>query len=190
MKNKQSIKNMINREKILTIGITIIFITMMITIGCIGQKNNQKKEGNMKLSSPAFENEGVIPAEYTCDGKNISPPLIISDVPENAKSLALIMDDPDAPFGTFVHWLIWNIPPNTTNIPEGGNISYPQGKNDFRKQGYGGPCPPFGTHRYFFKLYALDTLLDLEEGAKKKDLLKAMSGHIIEETQLIGVYSR
>ena len=174
-------------KQIITVTMTIIFITI-ISIGCIEQK--QTGTGNMKLSSPAFENGEAIPVEYTCDGKNISPPLIISGVPENTKSLALIMEDPDAPLITFVHWLVWNIPPDTKEISKGENISYPQGKNGFGKQRYGGPCPPFGTHRYFFKLYALDTVLDLKEGAKKKDLLKAMSGHIIEETELIGVYGR
>lgn len=144
----------------------------------------------MKLSSPAFKNGGKIPAEYTCDGDNVSPALTFSDPPEKTKSLAIIMDDPDAPLITFVHWLVWNIPPSKTGFSKGENITLSKGKNGFRKQTYGGPCPPFGTHRYFFKLYALDTMLNLEPGSKKKDLEKAMSGHIIEETQLIGKYSR
>ena len=144
----------------------------------------------MKLSSSAFENEGAIPSEYTCDGADVSPSLTFSAIPENTKSLALIMDDPDAPMGTWVHWLVWNIPPNITGFPKGENITYPQGKNDFGKLDYGGPCPPSGTHRYFCKLYALDTILELKEGANKKQLESAMSGHIIEEAQLMGTYSR
>lgn len=144
----------------------------------------------MKLSSSAFENEGAIPSEYTCDGADVSPSLTFSAIPENTKSLALIMDDPDAPVGTWVHWLVWNIPPNITGFSKGENITYPQGKNDFGKLDYGGPCPPSGTHRYFFKLYALDTTLKLNEGSTKKQLESAMSGHIIEEAQLMGTYSR
>ncbi|MFW6120451.1 MAG: YbhB/YbcL family Raf kinase inhibitor-like protein, partial [Petrotogales bacterium] len=133
----------------------------------------------MKLSSPAFENEESIPNEYTCEGADVSPPLMFSEIPEDTKSLALIVDDPDAPMGTWVHWVIWNIPPDTISFSKGENITFPQGKNDFGKQKYGGPCPPSGTHRYFFKLYALDTMFDLEAGATKKQLEKAMSGHII-----------
>ena len=144
----------------------------------------------MKLSSQTFENSGSIPLEYTCDGADVSPPLTFSDVPENAESLALIMDDPDAPMGTWVHWLIWNIPPNTTGFSKGENIIFLQGKNDFGKLYYGGPCPPSGTHRYYFKLYALDTMLDLTAGATKKQLEDAMKGHIVEEAQLMGTYSR
>ncbi|UCD14459.1 MAG: YbhB/YbcL family Raf kinase inhibitor-like protein [Thermoplasmatales archaeon] len=144
----------------------------------------------MKLSSPTFENGGSIPIEHTCDGVDVSPSLIFSELPENAKSLALIMDDPDAPMGTWVHWVIWNIPPNITGFSQGENITFPQGKNDFGKQKYGGPCPPSGTHRYFFKLYALDTMLDLRAGATKRQLEKAMSGHIMVQAELMGTYSR
>ncbi len=171
------------------IFIVIITILLSITVfpGCLQDNANG---GSMKLSSPVFEDGDNIPSKYTCDGENISPPLEIEDVPSNAKSLALIVDDPDAPIGTFVHWIVWNIPANTTYIEEGANISYLQGKNGFGKVGYGGPCPPFGTHRYFFKLYALDTTLSLASGSKKKDLERAMSGHIIEETQLMGRYKR
>jgi len=144
----------------------------------------------MKLSSTAFENGGAIPAEYTCDGADVSPALSFSDIPENAKSLALIVDDPDAPMGTWVHWVVWNIPPNTTGFSKGENITFQQGKNDFGKLDYGGPCPPSGTHRYYFKLYALDTMLNLETGVTKKHLEDAMSGHIIEKVELMGTYSR
>lgn len=144
----------------------------------------------MELSSPSFENGGSIPTKYTKNGENISPPLIFSNVPENAKSLVLIMDDPGGPFITFVHWLVWNIPPNTVKILEGETIIYPQGNNTLRKHGYVGPCPPFGTHRYFFKLYALDKTIDLEPGANKKRLERAISKHIIVEAQMIGTVKK
>ena len=168
-------------------GITITFI-IIVSIGCVEEE--QRRFGNMKLSSQAFENGGSIPREYTCDDIDVSPPLTFSEVPENAKSLALIMDDPDAPMGTWVHWLVWNIPQNNTGLSKGENITFPQGKNDFGKLYYGGPCPPSGTHRYYFKLYALDTMLDLAVGATKKQLEDAMKGHIVEEAQLMGTYSR
>jgi len=144
----------------------------------------------MKLSSSAFGNKEVVPVEYTCDGDDVSPPLTFADVPNNAKSLAFIVDDPDAPMGTWVHWLVWNVPPNVTGFSKGENIIFLQGKNDFGKLEYGGPCPPSGTHRYYFKLYALDTMLDLQPGTSKKQLEKAMTGHIIEEAKLMRTYSR
>ena len=145
---------------------------------------------NMILSSPAFENNGTIPSEFTCDGSNVSPPLSISGVPKNTQSLALIMDDPDAPMGTFTHWTVWNISPEKSQFSKGEKIDFPQGMTSFGKPGYGGPCPPSGTHRYFFKLYALDTLLDIDESSKKKDLEQAMNGHIIEQATLFGKYTR
>ena len=177
MNNKVIIHNMV----------TITFI-IFVCIGCV--EDQEGRFGNMKLSSSSFEDGGVIPSEYTCDGADVSPALIFKAIPENTKSLALIMDDPDAPMGTWVHWLVWNIPPSISGFSKGENISYPQGKNDFGKLDYGGPCPPSGTHRYFFKLYALDTIVELEEGANKKQLESAMSEHIIEEAQLMGKYSR
>ncbi|NIM20609.1 MAG: YbhB/YbcL family Raf kinase inhibitor-like protein [Candidatus Latescibacteria bacterium] len=150
----------------------------------------------IKLESAAFEHGGMIPSKYTCDGADVSPPLVWSGLPEGTKSVALICDDPDAPMGTWVHWVIYNIPPDTTSLDEGipskENIELGarQGKNDFRKIGYGGPCPPGGTHRYFFKLYALDTVLDLEPGATKRELLKSMEGHISAQGELMGRYKR
>lgn len=144
----------------------------------------------MKLSSAAFENNTMIPTEYTCDGQDISPPLSISGVPNKAKSLALVMDDPDAPGGTFTHWVVWNILPDKTEFVKGEKISFPQGTTSFGSIGYGGPCPPSGVHRYNFKLYALNTMLDLEEGSTKKDLERAMTGKIMEQATLIGKYSR
>jgi len=150
----------------------------------------------MKLTSTAFSEGGMIPAQYTCNGPDVSPPLNWEDVPEETKSMALIADDPDAPVGTWVHWVLYNLPadthelqedlPKTKVLPNGAM----QGTNDFRKIGYNGPCPPGGTHRYFFKLYALDEMVDLNPGARKKDLLDAMKGHILAECQLMGKFSR
>ena len=150
----------------------------------------------MKLTSTAFEEGGMIPAEYTCDGQNISPPLAWSGVPDGAKTLALIADDPDAPRGTWVHWIVYQIPPTEKGLPE--NVparatldnGARQGTNDFKKTAYGGPCPPSGTHRYFFKLYALDADLNLPPGATKDQLLKATEGHVLAEGQLMGRYKR
>ena len=144
----------------------------------------------MKITSSAFENNGMIPSEYTCDGSDISPPLIMSDVPQETKSLAIIMDDPDAPMGTFTHWLVWNISPQKKQFTKDEKISFPQGKTSFGSKSYGGPCPPGGTHRYFFKLYALDEVLNLKEGSSKAELEKAMKGHVISEAVLMGKYSR
>ena len=149
----------------------------------------------MKITSTAFSEGEMIPKEYTCDGQDISPPLAWTGVPAGTKSLALIADDPDAPVGTWVHWVAFNIPPDVTELPEaiptdalptGGT----HGTNSWRRPGYGGPCPPGGTHRYFFKLYALDTELALKAGASKKDVEKAMKGHILAEAQLMGKYKR
>ena len=144
----------------------------------------------MRMTCAAFENGKPIPSELTCDGPDLSPPLSFGDVPANAKSLALIMDDPDAPMGLWVHWLVWNIPPGTASIAKGQRIPWPQGTTSWGRPGYGGPCPPSGTHRYFFKLYALDTALDLKPSAKKADLERAMKGHTLAEAQLMGTYSR
>ena len=151
---------------------------------------------DIKIKSSAFEEGALIPPKYTCDGDDVSPPLQWENVPEGTKSIALISDDPDAPMGTWVHWVLFNLPADTTELPE--NIppdeNLPngarQGTNDFRRIGYGGPCPPGGKHRYFFKIYALDNLPDLQAGASKSDLLKAMQGHIIGEGQIIGRYKR
>ena len=149
------------------------------------------KEAQMKISSTAFGNNGQIPSKYTCDGADINPPLGFEGVPAAAKSLALIVDDPDAPMGIWVHWVVWNIDPRTAGIAENAAAKGAmQGVNDFGKQAYGGPCPPSGTHRYFFKLYALDAVPDIKKNAKKADLEAAMKGHVLDEAQLIGLYKR
>ncbi len=144
----------------------------------------------MKVISSAFKNGEAIPEKYTCDGMDLSPPLTFKDIPVAAVTLALIADDPDAPGGTWVHWLVWNMDPSVDGISQGEAIKGEKGKNDFGRLTYGGPCPPRGTHRYYFKLYALDKQLNLKEGSSKKELEKAMEGHIIEEAHLMGIYSR
>ena len=142
-----------------------------------------------KITSPAFENNNPIPRLYTCQGKDISPPLNIEGIPQGTKSLVLIMDDPDAPMGTWDHWVVWNIPPETTTVLEGAPQGI-EGMNSWPKKGYGGPCPPSGTHRYFFKLYALGTKLNIPENSTKRDVERAMQGNIIAQTQLIGNYKK
>ena len=163
------------------------------------EAQSEMKEGmnmEIKVTSTAFEEGGMIPRQYTCDGADISPALAWTDVPEGTKALALICDDPDAPMGTWVHWVLFNLPADMSRLPE--NIP-PQktldsgakhGINDFRKLGYGGPCPPGGTHRYFFKIYALDREIDSDSGISKEDLLKAIKGHILSQGQLMGRYTR
>ena len=153
--------------------------------------------GQLLLASPAFADGQPIPPQYTGQGKDLSPPLKWSGVPAEARSLALIADDPDAPVGTWVHWVLYDLPPATTALAEDiAKTQYlpggaKQGLNDFRRLGYGGPMPqPGKPHRYFFKLYALDTLLSLPPGVTKKELLRAMEGHVLAEGQLLGTYQR
>lgn len=150
----------------------------------------------LEVKSPAFSEGSAIPTQYTCDGRDVSPPLAWSGVPPGAASLALVCDDPDAPRGTWVHWVVFDLPPSSKGLPEGvpakdevasGGL---QGTNDFRKIGYGGPCPPGGTHRYVFTLYALDSKLRLSAGATKKELLAAARGHVLAEGKLTGKYTR
>lgn len=149
----------------------------------------------MNLQSPAFSRGEAIPDRYSHDGGNASPPLTWEDVPGNAKSLALIVDDPDAPNGTFIHWVVYNIPTSTNELAEGASEQQSigearQGKNSFGEIGYGGPKPPSGTHRYFFHLYALDSAIELPPGASREQLAAAMRGHKIEECQYMGKYRR
>ncbi len=148
------------------------------------------------VRSSAFQEGGMIPAKYTCDADDVSPPLEWTGIPQGTKSLALICDDPDAPVGTWVHWVMWNIPSDTNGLaenirpdpqlPDGSR----QGISNFRRPGYGSPCPPSGVHRYYFRTYALDTMLDLPSNTRKADLLKAMKGHVLAEGQLMGKYRR
>ncbi len=150
----------------------------------------------MELKSPAFQAGNMIPSKYTCDGQDVSPPLSWSDPPAGTTTFALISDDPDAPRGTWVHWVIWNIPASARTLEE--NLSKTaslangatQGTTDFHRVGYGGPCPPSGVHRYYFKLYALDTALNLPSSTTKKGLEQAMQGHILGQAELMGTYRR
>lgn len=179
-------------------SITIIFLFSLILLCCKGQSNNQQEGKEMKIiiTSSAFKDGDFIPQKYTCDGADISPSLQWDGIPEETKEIALICDDPDAPMGTWVHWVLYNIPPSIRNLPDMvpsvkvlENLAI-HGTNDFRKIGYGGPCPPSGTHRYFFKIYALNSELHIEPGKTKADLLAAMEGHIIAEGSLMGKYKR
>lgn len=147
------------------------------------------KQNSLEISSPVFANNGTIPVEYTCDGNSTSPPLDISGVPKNAVSLVLVMDDPDATRGTFVHWTMFNISPDKTKFTK-GDVTSPQGLNGINKSGYFGPCPPSGNHHYFFKLYALDTNLNFNSLPTKSDLEQAIKGHILANATLLGRYSR
>ena len=150
----------------------------------------------MALSSSAFKDGESIPADYTCDGKNISPPLAWTGVPENAQSLVLIVDDPDAPNGVWTHWIVFDMPPDALNLTEAfakspSAAATKQGRNDFKQASYGGPCPPAGkTHRYFFKIFALDTKLNLPAGASRSDVDAAMMKHVLSSGQLMGTYHR
>lgn len=146
---------------------------------------------NMKIESTEFGNNEMIPVNYTCDGANINPQLTISDVPAATESLVLIVDDPDAPGGTWVHWTVWNIDPSITEIPENSvPMGAVEGITDFGETGYRGPCPPSGTHRYFFKLYALENTLELDNSAAVQDINEAMDGHILESAELVGLYGQ
>jgi Raf kinase inhibitor-like YbhB/YbcL family protein len=147
-------------------------------------------EAKMKITSSAFQEGGNIPSKFTCDGGDSSPPLQIAEIPSGAKSLVLVVDDPDAPSGLFTHWIVWNISPQTNAIAEGSAPKGVQGTSDFDKSGYGGPCPPSGTHRYYFKIFALDRELNLPSGTKRNQLDAAMKGHVVAQGELMGRYSR
>jgi len=167
----------------------LIFFLLLPVSYAAGQKVDKKTD--LRISSPGLENDAPLPQKYACDGTNVNPPLKIENVPAQAKSLALILDDLDAPGGSYVHWILWNIDPNLREIqedsaPEGAV----QGLNDFKKSQYGGPCPPSRPHRYSFKIYALDSMLSLGSNASKSDLEKAMKGHILGQAQLTTSYKR
>jgi Raf kinase inhibitor-like YbhB/YbcL family protein len=187
-------------------GSVVVFLLagMLLISGCVQNENAEipvtnespeagKGDGNMniqsiKVFSSAFAANGSIPGKYTCDGANVNPPLEFEGIPEEADSLVLIVDDPDAPMKTFTHWIVWNIEP-VAKIEE-DTIPGVEGINDFKRIGYGGPCPPSGTHRFFFRVYALDRQLELKAGTGRKDLENEMIGHIIAEGELMGKYSK
>jgi hypothetical protein len=180
--------------------LNVLFATAML--GCLvtasgADKTNPQKVMSLQITSTAFSEGQPIPAKYSCAGSDISPPLQWTNTPANTKSFALIADDPDAPVGTWVHWVLYDLPANATGLPEDVaktqtiSSGAKQGMNTWPRLGYGGPCPPPGKpHRYFFKIYALDAMLDLKPGLTKKDLLKAMEGHVLAEGQLMGTYQR
>jgi Raf kinase inhibitor-like YbhB/YbcL family protein len=169
-------------RKAIVAGASAILLAVIASFAAGGAK--------MKITSSAFQQGANIPSKFTCDGANTNPPLQISDVPPEAKSLVLIVDDPDAPSGLFTHWAVWNTSPQTNTIAEGSMPKGVQGTNDFGRSGYGGPCPPSGMHRYYFKIFALDRELDLPFGAKRSQLDAAMKGHVIAQGELMGRYSR
>jgi Raf kinase inhibitor-like YbhB/YbcL family protein len=169
-------------QKMIVAGALAIAVAAVVSFAAGG--------ANMKITSSAFQEGASIPSKFSCDGANTSPPLQIAEVPSGAKSLVLIVDDPDAPSGLFTHWAVWNISPQTDAIAEGSRPKGVQGTNDFGKSGYGGPCPPSGTHRYYFKIFALDRELDLPFGAKRSQLDAAMKGHVVAQGELMGRYSR
>jgi Raf kinase inhibitor-like YbhB/YbcL family protein len=164
------------------------FLTLFVTAGSAEEAS---KGVRFVVSSPVFENNGTIPKKFGCDGENVNPPLRIENVPPGTQSIALIFDDIDAPRSTYVHWILWDIDPGTKEIREnsipGGAV---QGMNDFKKQNYGGPCPPTRPHRYVFKVYTLDTVLSLNPVSTRPDLEKAMKGHVLGEAQWKGTYKR
>jgi len=192
-----------------SVGLTLALLVVLVT-ACQGQKGREgveRRSGGeareerimqkIELSSPAFSHGDFIPAKHTCDGQDVSPELNWSGVPEGTRSLALICDDPDAPVGTWVHWVLFNIPPDLKGLPEAVPAlervldTAVHGVNDFGRLGYGGPCPPRGSaHRYFFRLYALDTKLDLPPGASKRQVLAAAEGHVLAQGELMGRYQR
>jgi Raf kinase inhibitor-like YbhB/YbcL family protein len=167
----------------------VLTVCMLLPSAALGK--GAKKMKTMSVTSPAFTDRGEIPVPYTCDGNNISPPLAFSGIPAGANSLALVVDDPDAPVGTWIHWVAWNIPPQTRDIKENSVPKHAtQGLNSWKRNSYGGPCPPSGTHRYYFRLYALDTTLSLAASATRVDLEKAMEGHLLAKGELMGTYRR
>jgi Raf kinase inhibitor-like YbhB/YbcL family protein len=179
----------------------VTLVLLAILCGCQGSPPEERVQeaagGTLQIESDAFRAEGTIPHLYTCDGEDLSPPLSWSEPPAGTQSLALVCVDPDAPAGTWDHWVLFNIPAATRSLPEGISADPvveglgTHGSNSWRRLGYGGPCPPQGaTHRYIFKLYALDTSLELDPGASRKDLEKIVQGHILAEGQLLGNYGR
>ena len=167
----------------------LLFSFFFIVSSALGQETAESR--GLRIWSPAFESNGQIPSKYTCDGANVNPPIKIEEVPNGTKSFALVFDDVDAPRGSYVHWMVWNIDPGTREIRENsvpeGSV---QGLNDFKTNNYGGPCPPRRAHRYVFKIHALDAPLNLNPNSTKADLEKAMKPHVIAEAQLAGIYKK
>jgi Raf kinase inhibitor-like YbhB/YbcL family protein len=198
-KHKENVEKegRMNRIRIFVVAIGLISVSLAAAPMTDAQaKKGVNRMDTIKLESGAFRDREPIPAKFTCDGADVSPQLAWSDVPAAAKSLALIADDPDAPMGTWVHWVVYDLPPSrdtleenipkTDTVPGGGK----QGRSDFKRVGYYGPCPPSGTHRYFFKLYALDKMLDLPVGKTKQEVEKAMKGHVVAQGELVGTYTK
>lgn len=187
-------------KKVLIIIISFIIIGAVLYFILISnsfdlqQENSEEiilDDSTMQITSSAFKNEGAIPGKYTCDGDDENPPLSFTNIPNKTQSLVLVVEDPDAPVGTWTHWLVWNIDPLITQIQRNAvPENSVQGYNSWERNDYGGPCPPSGTHRYFFKLYALDTKLDLAPSADKAALEQEIEGHILAKSELIGTYSR
>lgn len=169
----------------------ILLIAALLVSGCTTTQTQEVDIMAIKLTSPAFSDNGNIPGKFTCQGEDVNPQLDIEGVPAEAKSIVLIMDDPDAPMGTWDHWVVFNIAPDTTTIAENSIPSEAtQGKNSWGNSEWGGPCPPSGTHRYVFKLYALDTTLSLDHSAAKGDVEGAMQGHVLAQATLTGLYQK
>lgn len=182
-------------KKFLWVLFVIIIIASIVFLSTKEKTEVPAIQTTMKIESSAFLDGEAIPSKYTCDGSNINPSLSFSDIPSNTQSLALLMEDPDVPVsirsdGMWNHWVVFNIPPETRKIGEGSEPKGIQGITTSNSLGYGGPCPPDREHRYFFKLYALDTILDLSEGATKEEVIKVMEGHILSSAELIGKYER
>lgn len=174
-----------NRIFFVSLAMTLcLFLNVALNAEDVGKIGGQ----NMKLTSSEFENNKSIPKKFTCQGDDINPALVIENIPQGAKSLALIVDDPDAPMGTWIHWVVYDIP--VVSRIEENSIPGKQGVNSARHKNYHGPCPPSGTHRYFFKIYALDTMLGLKEGITVKELEKAMEGHMLDKAELVGLYKK
>jgi len=176
------------------ISLLLVLLVILMLVGCKNQARTDSEGGAVDMSiqvTSIFNDGGKITQVYTCDGGNVSPPLSWTGIPSNTASLALIMDDPDAPGGTWVHWVLYNLPPDLTGIEQGKSGGGKEGINDFKDLGYGGPCPPKGTtHRYYIKVYALDTMLDLKSGATKAQVENLMRGHILAQGQLVGKFGR
>jgi Raf kinase inhibitor-like YbhB/YbcL family protein len=196
------------KKSLLFGSVALLLVSIVVAAGCTSKTTNQTATSmpsatashdakTIELTSPALTAGGRIPPVFTCIGKNDSPPLSFGTAPEGTASLAVICEDPDAPSGTFTHWILYNIPPGTTSLPQGiaQKLVFPDGSthglNDFGKTGYGGPCPPPGKpHRYFFHLYALDTTLDLRAPVTRKIIDAAMQGHILGQGELMGTFGR